>query len=529
MTAVTSSSVAGRSKYLVLAAMIFAVSMTFIDMTIVSIAIPEIQQELGLSGTGAQWVVNAYLLSLAALFAFGGRIGDMFGHRKMVMLGVVVFAVASTLNGLTPAGDLAEAWLITFRAVQGLGAALMFPAALAIVVNSFPFDERGRAMAVFFAVAGGLTAVGPLLGGYLSEWTWRSIFWVNIPVAVIAVILTILARPTDSYRREKVDLVGLVLIVAGMGLSVLGLQQASSWGWGNPATWGSMAAGFLLLVVFALYELRASSPLIRVQIFKVRAFLAENIVLFITMIVFVPVFFFASMYAQVSLDFTVSNAGLYLMVIFAGFAPAAQFGGRILDKVGAKPAVVVGNVMAAVGFALWAWKITDIDGGLGVQWPFIVIAGAGMGLMLGPANTDAINRAPRTSYGEATGVTQTVRNYGSSLGMAVLGTILLTVNKSNVESSLAGFGIDTQHADSFATSLMQGNGSTALPPGVSQQQSAEVFGAVQVDFAQANQVVFYVMAGVMAAAALVALVGLKRGRQEAIPDDPSLAEAGATS
>lgn len=307
-----------------------------------------------------------------------------------------------------------------------------------------------------------------------------------------------------------------------MALSVLGLQQSSSWGWDNPLTWGSIAAGLLLLVAFTIYELRMAEPLIRMQIFKVRAFFAENVVLFIAMVVFVPLFFFASMYAQLSLDFTVSNAGLYLLVFFAGFAPAAQVGGRILDKSGAKPAVVLGCLVAAVGFGLWAWKMTDISGGLGAQWIYIVIAGAGIGLMLGPSNTDAINRAPSTSYGEATGVTQTVRNYGSSLGMAVLGTILLTLNKSNMEASLSALGIPTSQADQIADGLTSGGGDlSAATQGMTTQQTDAVYQAIQLDFAEATQVVFYVMAGVMAAAFLAALVGLQKGKQAGIVEVPS--------
>ena len=151
----------GRSRNLILAAMIFAVSMTFIDQTIVSIAVPQIQQELGLSSTGVQWAVNAYLLTLAALFAFGGRLADTRGHTRMVVIGVLIFAVASALCGLTPKGGIAEAWIVTFRAVQGVGGALMFPAALAIVVQTFDLHQRGRALALFFGVAGGLTAIGP--------------------------------------------------------------------------------------------------------------------------------------------------------------------------------------------------------------------------------------------------------------------------------------------------------------------------------------------------------------------------------
>src|ERR1700683_2239322 len=163
-------------RNLILAAMIFAVAMTFIDQTIVSIAAPQVQRELHLTSTGVQWAVNAYLLSLAALFAFGGRLADTVGHRKMVTLGVIVFAGASALCGATPTGSLAEAWIVTFRVIQGAGGAIMFPAALAIVVQTFALRERGRALALFFGIAGGLTAIGPVLGGDLTQWTWRAIF-----------------------------------------------------------------------------------------------------------------------------------------------------------------------------------------------------------------------------------------------------------------------------------------------------------------------------------------------------------------
>jgi MFS family permease len=235
----TVSATGGRSRNLILAAMIFAVSMTFIDQTIVSIAAPQIQHELGLSSTGVQWAINAYLLSLAALFAFGGRLADTVGHRKMVTLGVVVFAGASAMCGLTPKGSFAEAWIVTFRVIQGAGGAIMFPAALAIVVQTFALRERGRALAIFFGIAGGLTAVGPVLGGYLTEWTWRAIFWVNIPVALIALILIAVSRPVTDHRPARMDYRGLVLIASGVALSVFGFQQSAIWGWSNPATGAS--------------------------------------------------------------------------------------------------------------------------------------------------------------------------------------------------------------------------------------------------------------------------------------------------
>jgi EmrB/QacA subfamily drug resistance transporter len=494
----------GQSKNLILAAMIFAVSMTFIDQTIVSIAVPEIQKELGLSATGVQWAVNAYLLSLAAFFAFGGRLADTLGHRKMATLGVIIFAGASTLCGLTPKGSLAEAWIVTFRAVQGLGGAIMFPAALAIVVQTFPLRERGKALAMFFGIAGGLTAVGPILGGYLTQWTWRAIFWVNIPVAVIALVLIALAKPVTSYQAARMDYRGLVLIASGVGLSVFGFQQSFIWGWSNPGTGLCIAAGLVLLVVFALVELRTDSPLMQVRIFRIRPFLFENLVLGISMLAFIPVFFFASEYAQISLGKTASEAGLFLLYFFIGFVVVAQIGGRMLDKGGAKRPVVLGCALAAVGFYLWAGKVTGLS--FHTQQWYVILAGAGMGLMLGPASTDAVNRASRLSYGEATGITQTVRNYAASLGLAILGTVLVTVMRSHLTTSLEAQGVPTGQATTEAARLAQAQGGSGTVSSIPH--------FYRLDFAYATRSVLYGMALAMAVAAVVGLIGLRPGLQE---------------
>jgi EmrB/QacA subfamily drug resistance transporter len=506
---------------LVLVAMIFAVAMTFIDQTIVALAVPELQRDLSLSATGTQWIVNAYLLSLSALFAFGGRLADIAGHRRMVVIGVVMFAGASALCGATPIGDVAEAWMITFRVIQGAGAAIMFPAALAIVVAAFPVAQRGRAMAIFFGITGALTAVGPLAGGYLTEWTWRSIFWINVPVAVIALVLTARAKPADDRRPGPIDWPGTALIAAGMGLSVLGLQQSSAWGWGDPATWGCIVVGLLLLGAFVMRQLRVQHPLMRVQIFKDRAFAADNAVLFLLMIVFVPVLFFTSLYAQISLGDDASGAALYLLIFFGGFAAGSQWGGRILDARGARAAVIPGCALAAVGFFLWAGSLTDFD--LGDHWIYIAMAGAGVGLVLGPASTDALNRAPSTSYGEATGILQTLRNFGSSLGLAVLGTVLILENKARIESSLTGLGLPKERADAIAESLSQsGGGSASGGFGEAAGRNArQVFETVQHDFAQSTQVVFYAMAGVMVACYVVAHLGMPGGRREEREPEPA--------
>lgn len=486
-----------------LAAMLFAVSMTFIDQTIVAIAAPDIIHELGLSASGMQWVVNAYLLTLAAFFAFGGRLADIVGHRRIMVVGTLVFVISSVLCGCVPSGSVAQTWLVVFRALQGFGAALMFPAALAVVVAVFPVERRGRALALFFGLSGGLTAVGPLLGGWLTDWTWRAIFWVNVPVALIALVLTAMAHIKDTPRRERLDVPGAVLVAVGMGLSVLGFQQASAWGWGSAATWGCVVGGVLVLVVFCLLELRVRDPLIRLEVFKDRAFAVDSAVLFFAMLAFVPVFFFASVYAQVSLSASPNQAALFLLYLFVGFALASQIGGRVLDKHGARPAMRLGTAIGALGFALWASKATDLS--MHDQWPYVALAGAGIGLLLAPASTDAINRAIGASYGEVTGITQTIRNFAASVGLAVFGTVLTHVTTDRVTETLRSKGVpagDARDAARGVAEAVSGQADTRGPTGGGPiaRTVRDSMDAIRMDFAEANRWVFYGMALALAVA-----------------------------
>jgi MFS family permease len=241
-----------------------------------------------------------------------------------------------------------------------------------------------------------------------------------------------------------------------------------------------------------------------VRIFGNRPFLVENIILLIVMMAFIPVFFFASEYGQIALAEKATTASLLILYFFLGFVVCAQIGGRMLDRIGAKRPVVLGCALAAVGFGLWAGKVTDLH--VGGQVIYIVMAGAGMGLMLGQANTDAINRASRYSYGEATGITQTVRNYGASLGFAVLGTVLLTEFRNQITSTLEAKGLSSGAAAAQAAKIAQlqgGSGSVSAIPQF-----------IRADFASSVQIVLYVMCAIMAAAGVVALVGLKGGVQE---------------
>lgn len=495
--------------------MVFAVGMTFIDQTIVSIAIPDIEQDLRLSETGIQWIVNAYLLALSATFALGGRLADTLGSRKMVTLGVITFAASSALCGLTPDDSLAEAWIIFFRALQGVGAAMMIPAALALVIGSFEVHKRGQALAIFFGVTGALTSIGPIAGGYLTTIDWRAIFWVNVPIAIIALVLIAYSKPSEKKNPAPLDIPGALLVTAGMAFSVLGLQQSSVWGWGSWMTIGSIVLGTALIAIFVMRELKVANPLLRVRIFTDRAFASQNVVLFLLSFGFIPLFFFTSTYAQLSLGQSPQNAGLYILTFFIGFAIAAQMGGRILDKIGARPAVVAGGAIAAVGFFLWAGSLPDLS--WSQQTPWIILSGFGMGLVLAPANTDAINRAPSTSYGEATGITQTVRNYGASLGLAILGTILIARNKIDLEGRLGGMGIPKAEADRIAAEVAGGGGPRGGPSGANGQQ---IFEAIQNAYAASTSTVFYVIAGVMALMFVFSLVFVPKGRApEKVADD----------
>jgi MFS family permease len=227
---------------------------------------------------------------------------------------------------------------VGFRALQGLGGAIMFPAAIAIVVVTFDLRSRGRALALFFGIAGGLTSIAPIAGGFLIEWTWRSIFWINIPVALIALALIAISKPANEARPAPMDYRGLALIVGGVGLSVFGFQQSALWGWGNPAIEASIAVGVVLLAIFFTVERRTESPLINVRIFENRTFLVENVILGIAMMAFIPVFFFAAIYGQIALGEKATTSSLLILYFFLGFVVCAQIGGRMLDRIGAKRA-----------------------------------------------------------------------------------------------------------------------------------------------------------------------------------------------
>jgi predicted MFS family arabinose efflux permease len=260
----------------------------------------------------------------------------------------------------------------------------------------------------------------------------------------------------------------------------------------------------LLLAVFVRFELRHPKPLIEVGIFAHSGFTTDNLVMGLAYGCFLPLFFFASVYAQVVLGYNAGKTGLYILVIFIGFAIATQLGGRILDHRGARPAAIVGSALGAAGFYLWAEHLHQP---LSSQWPWIILAGAGIGFVLTPVTTDAVNRAPRGSFGEVTGVTQTVRYFTASLSLAILGSVLIRQTRSNAKTSLAHLHIPHAIASKIVASINTGAGTT--PP--RQHGASVVFAAIQGDFAQATRVVYLAMAGIMAASFLIAARRMEHG------------------
>ena len=483
-------------------AMILSASMTFIDQTIVAIAIPDIQDGLALSTQQGHWVINAYLVALAATFALGGRLSDVWGRRRLLLWGVGGFAVFSALCALTPNESWAEWWLISARVGQGIFAAVLMPAAISIVYAAAAPERRGKSLAAFFGLTGAFTALGPFLGGYLLEISWRAIFWINVPVAVVAILLTASVGVVEQRRREPIDWRGAAVVAAGMALSVLGFSQSADWGWDSPMTWVCLVAGLSLLALFVALEQRTVMPLIRLDVFRSKGMRVDSLALFFAMVAFVPVSYFLSIYADVSLGLNAHQSSMLLLQFFLGYLIAAQIGGRIFDARGAKPTIMLGCLLGIAGFLWWADNVTTLTSH--AQMHPMLLAGAGIGMLLGPASTDAVSRAADASYGEVTGLNQTVRNYGSSLGFAILGTLAAHVFTDRFRSSLTDLGLSDSDASRIADSAATGGG-TPSSSGASDSLRASIEHAAAHDFALGMRAVLIAMAVALALAFLVAL------------------------
>lgn len=429
------ATVGAPSRWLILATMTGALSMVMIDQTVVSVALPTMQHQLGLSTTGVQWVVNAYLLLLAVLVAFGGRLADLLGAERTFRAGVSVFVLASALCGLAQN----EAMIIGARGLQGVGAAMMTPSTGAIIINTFGIRERGKAMGIYTGISMVFLALGPLVGGLLTEGvSWRAVFYVNLPIGVAIVTaahFTLPRRAMASVPRGAIDWVGIPLLVGGLGALVLGLMQGQAWGWGSPVVIALLAAAAVLVPTFLWWESRARSPLVALRLYREQNFGADSAVLGGVQFALVGASVFGAVWSQQVLGFSAIHAGMAMLPLTLPLLLVAPLAGRAYDRFGPRPLLVGGTLLIGGGLAWLGWHLH-----LREYWwlvPGYVAMGAGIGLTISPGSTDALGAASAAQRSQASGIVQTVRQIGGVIGIAVLGAIVANASVVAPDASAA--------------------------------------------------------------------------------------------
>ncbi|MHB8234008.1 MAG: MFS transporter [Solirubrobacteraceae bacterium] len=412
-----------RAKNLALALLAMTQFVVVIDASIVNVALPSIGRALHFSQDNLTWVVNAYTLTFGGFLLLGGRLADLMGRRRMFMLGLVVFSLASLLGGLAQS----EAWLIAARAVQGLGAAIVSPAALSIITTTFSEGaERNRALGVWGSVAGAGGAAGVLLGGVLtSGLSWRWVLFVNVPIGVICVLLSprLLQESRSEAETRSFDIPGAFTVTAGLALLVYALVNAVNAGWGSSETLLLIAGAVVLLAAFLAIELRSRAPLMPFSIFRLRTLRgADTVALLIGMSLF-SMFFFISLYMQQVLHYSALRAGLsYLPLAFAIILSAgvASVG---VTRFGFKPILFVGLLFVAGGL-YWFSRVPGTGGTFAadVLGPSI-LAAIGLGLSFVPVTIAAVTGTRPQEAGLASGLVNTAQQIGGALGLAILATI----------------------------------------------------------------------------------------------------------
>jgi len=408
-------------RWWTLAAMCFALFMIMLDNTVVNVALPSIREDLGASLSTLAWTVSAYTLSLGVLLITGGRLGDIYGRRRVFLIGVVLFAASSAFIGFSQT----EAWLISGRAIQGVGAALMMPATLSIITNTFPPNERGKALGTWAGVSALALAIGPVVGGYLVEYvSWQSIFFLNVPVAIGALAITLFSthESCDETVARTLDVAGIVTISIGLGALTLALLQAHDWGWGSPATAGLLAVAALGIAAFAAVERRVRVPMVDFAFFGSRTFLGASLVAFIVSFAMLAMFFFIAIYMQTIEGYTPLEAGIRFLPTTLCIILISPFSGRLADKIGPRPLMTGGLLLVAV--SLFWQSFLSVGSGFAFLAPGFVLMGIGMGFIMSPMSTAAMNAVDRTKAGVAGGILSMSRMIGGTLGIAVLGALV---------------------------------------------------------------------------------------------------------
>jgi EmrB/QacA subfamily drug resistance transporter len=433
MTRIRSAITDDNRRWWTLGAMCFALFMIMLDNTVVNVALPSIQKDLGSSISGLEWTVNAYTLSFAVLLVTGGRLGDIFGRRRMFLFGVIAFGASSAFIGFSQS----DAWLVSGRAAQGIGAAFMMPATLSIISNAFPPQERGKAIGTWAGVSAMALAIGPVVGGFLVEnVSWQSIFFLNVPVAILAVFVTVAAtrESRDETSTHQVDAPGVLTISVGLGALVLALVEGNSWGWGSASILALLGVAIAALAAFAYAEVRSPEPMVDFRFFRSKSFLGSNLVAFIVSFAMLAMFFFIALYMQNIKGYSPLEAGVRFLPSTGVIILAGPIAGRLTDRIGPKPLMTLGLLIVA-GSMFWQGHLTP-DTSYGFLVGAFVLMGLGMGLVMSPMSTAAMNAVEPTKAGVASGILSMSRMVGGTFGVAAMGALVSGLGKGRIDELL---------------------------------------------------------------------------------------------
>jgi EmrB/QacA subfamily drug resistance transporter len=420
-------------RWWALGAMCFALFMIMLDNTVVNVALPSIQRSLNASTASLEWTVNAYTLSFAVLLVTGGRLGDLFGRRRVFLAGVIIFAASSAAIGFSPS----DTWLVGWRAVQGSGSALMMPATLSIITNAFPPAERGKAIGTWAGVSALALAIGPVVGGFLVESvSWQSIFFLNLPVAVGAVVVALFAvrESRDETVARTVDVPGVLTLTLGLAALVLALVQGNSWHWGSAREIALYAIAVGGLASFAAIERRRQVPMVDFGFFRSRTFLGANIVAFIVSFAMLAMFFFLALYMQNIRHYSPLQAGVRFLPSTLMIVVIAPLAGRLADRVGPRPLMTAG-LLGVSGALFWQSHLT-VSSNYSALLPGFVLMGIGMAFVMSPMSMAAMNAVEQAKAGVASGILSMSRMVGGTFGVAVLGAMVATLGRSKIDQLL---------------------------------------------------------------------------------------------
>ncbi len=437
-------------KWWTLGAVAFGLFMIMLDNTIVTVALPTIRRDLHIGISELEWIVTAYTLTFAAFILTGGKLADLFGRRLMFNVGLAIFTISSFVCGW--AGDINV--LIGARAFQGVGAAIMIPSTLSIVTAVFPPRERGTAIGVWAGTAGMALAIGPLLGGILTQQlSWHWIFFVNVPVGVLALVVSRIVIPEsrDMSHEQGLDFPGL--LTSGLSLFALtyALIEGNSKGWSSPLIVFLFVCAAALMVAFVLLELHQRLPMLELSLFKIGNFVGSSLVALLVSLAMFGVFFFMSLYIQNIIGYSPTRAGASFLPMTVLVILVAPVAGRLSDRIGSRWLIATG--MALVALSLYLFSRVGLHTTYPELLPAMIIGGIGMPLAMSPTTAAAMAAVPVDKAGVGSGVLNSFRQVGGSLGIALLGAIMVSKSSSFANRAQAAYQAKTQRAAALGIHL----------------------------------------------------------------------------